>query len=140
MRLESWSRTSGTCITRKKILDRIVLNKQTFNRRPRIYVYMSLVLRYGGRIGAGVMLIGLVLLHLHPGAGTPDNLPGAMFFRALLHFDAVAWMQAGILVLIATPILGLLTATTVAIFDRDWRLFINGLLLMLMLCITLLVR
>ena len=103
-----------------------------------IYTYMPLTLRYIGLIGAGMLAIGLFLLHVRP-AGQAEG-PERLLLVALYHLDAVAWLHSGILVLIATPIIGLFTAMIAAIFDADWRLLGICVLLFLLLWITVLVR
>ena len=103
-----------------------------------IYAYMPPTLRYTGLVGAGLLAIGLFLLHLHPDGRTA--VPMSTLLAALCHLDAVAWLQAGILVLLATPIIGLLSALVGAILDADWRLLANCVLLLLLLWITVVLK
>jgi len=103
-----------------------------------IYTYMPLALRYGGLIGAGILMIGLVLLQIHPAGRVVA--PERLLLVALYHLDSVAWLHTGILVLIATPIIGLFTALVASIFDADWRLLANCALLFLLLWATVLVK
>ena len=105
-----------------------------------IYYYMPRVLRISGIIGAVILVIGLLLLHIKSPAPRQATSSEGMLIAAMFHLNAVSWLHAGILVLMATPILGLLTAAVAAIFDADWRLFLNCLLLFLLLWLAILLR
>lgn len=85
---------------------------------------IALTLRYGSRISTLVMALGLGLLFTRgpaaSGAGSPLLDPGAVL-KGLIHFEAAALAEFGILLLLLTPILRIIAAMVSFAAERDAR-------------------
>jgi len=97
----------------------------------------SRVLRLGVWISAALMIFGLIIAAIYPSSVIPlltnpsiDNLAERMFS---VKFDPVTLMFAGLLILMFTPILRVITAVFGFAVERDWRfVFVSSVVLLLL--------
>jgi uncharacterized membrane protein len=122
--------------------------------RPRADINDAIgrILRYGVALSSAVVAAGLVIMVLAAPPGTPGTLQGAIvasFGRPTLspsalatavgHGSAVAVLQVGVLILIATPITRVAASVLLFLRDRD-ALYVGVTLLVLaMLLVALFV-
>ncbi len=85
---------------------------------------IAVVLRYGALLSALVMTLGLSLILLH-GLGTPiptqRPIRLGMLFLKLIHFDPVALVEFGILLLLLTPIFRVVVAAVTFAIEGDHK-------------------
>lgn len=99
---------------------------------------LFLVLRGGMWLSLFTMTIGLTWLALSPGHPT-DVIPFESLMSELSDGNPIALVQIGILMLIATPFIRLLTAFTVFAYEKDVKFVMISLLVIgvVLLAITL---
>ena len=89
--------------------------------RP-LSLYLSLTLRTGALAALALIVVGL----LWAGAsgyrpGESPVLPIAKLFRSAMLLSPLGVLNLGMLVLLLTPIAGLVVAGTVFLLEKDWR-------------------
>lgn len=112
---------------------RIPLNPQDPSGESALRPMMSAFLRYGVLLAASVIVIGLVLSFIQVGFKTFVAMPRVRapevstdltslraVFRELLPPVPEAVMDAGVLLLIATPVLTVGAATIMFALEKDW--------------------
>ena len=99
--------------------------------------WISRVLRLGVWVSACLMIIGLLLATISPSAVVPlstnpslGNLAERMFSTTV---DPVTLMFAGLVMLMLTPVLRVMTAIFGFAVERDWRFVVVSSIVMLML-------
>ena len=99
--------------------------------------WTSRVLRLGVWVSASLMIIGLLLATISPSAVVPlstnpslGNLAERMFSTTV---DPVTLMFAGLVMLMLTPVLRVMTAIFGFAVERDWRFVVVSSIVMLML-------
>ena len=99
--------------------------------------WTSRVLRLGVWISAGLMIIGLLLAALSPTSIVPlSTNPSLAVLAARLcstSFDPVTLMFTGLVMLMFTPVLRVVTAVFGFAVERDWRFVIVASVVLLML-------
>jgi uncharacterized membrane protein len=91
--------------------------------------WVQLVLRGGMVLSMSVLLIGLALFALSPGELDTDLGPGGIA-DGLLRGDAIAVIDLGIVLLIATPLMRVLTTLVIFIADREPRFVLMSLVVL----------
>jgi len=99
---------------------------------------LHLVLRAGMLISLATMIVGLVWSVMSPGHAT-DVIPFEKLLDELSGGNPIALIEIGILVLIATPFIRLLTALTVFAYEKNIKFVIVSLLVIsvVLLAITI---
>ena len=99
--------------------------------------WTSRVLRLGVMISAGLMILGLLLAAFFPSLLGPlltspslGSLAGRM---VSMSFDPATLMYAGLVMLMVTPVLRVITAVFGFAFERDWRFVIVSSMVLCML-------
>ena len=99
--------------------------------------WTSRVLRLGVWVSASLMIVGLLFATMSPSAVVPlstnpslGNLAGRMFSTTI---DPVTLMFAGLVMLMFTPVLRVMTAIFGFAVERDWRFVVVSSIVMLML-------
>jgi len=78
---------------------------------------MAVIMRIGVFIAMATMLIGLVLFFIHPGVIQPENM--GQIWQGILAGDGVSWMMLGLLFLILTPVLRVVSSIFYFMRARD---------------------
>lgn len=93
--------------------------ENSFTRRS-----ISLILRVGSFGSAGLMLAGIILISLRP-AGSLQRavalIPLRQLARELVRGNPLAVMQAGVLLLLLTPLVRVVMAGVAFLRERDYR-------------------
>ena len=99
---------------------------------------LYLVLRAGMLLSLVTMLAGLAWFVLSPGHPT-DVIPFEQLLNELSGGNPIALIELGILMLIATPFIRLLTAFTVFAYERDTKFVVISILVIsvVLLAITI---
>ena len=99
--------------------------------------WTSRVLRLGVWVSASLMIIGLLLATMSPSSIVPlstnpslGNLAERMFSTTI---DPVTLMFTGLVMLMFTPVLRVITAVFGFAVERDWRFVVVSSIVMLML-------
>jgi len=108
------------------------------NEHERLNRTLHLVLRAGMLLSLATMLVGLAWYVLSPGHAT-DVIPFESLLRELGGGNPIALIEIGILVLIATPFIRLLTALMVFAYEKNTRFVIISLVVIsvVLLAITI---
>jgi len=105
--------------------------------RPRVPSRATVaVLTAGSLLSAGLFLIAILLVAAGRPAGSGGALDPASAVAGLGALDPRAWASAGVLVLIATPVLALVT-TAAEYWRPDRRFALVALLVLLVLAVSL---
>jgi uncharacterized membrane protein len=95
------------------------------------------VLRLGVWVSASLIILGLLIATIYPSSIVPlstnpslGNLAERMFS---ISFDPVTLMFAGLVVLMFTPVLRVITAVFGFAIERDWRFVVVSSIVLLML-------
>ncbi|MHB8946699.1 MAG: DUF1634 domain-containing protein [Bacillota bacterium] len=92
--------------------------------RKRVDVDLNHILHYvlliGVMVSIGVMLLGLVLLAFNPGAASHQTGPIVATVGAAFHGNPMAIITVGILLLMATPAVRVVTCLIGFLAERDW--------------------
>jgi uncharacterized membrane protein len=96
------------------------------------------ILRGGAILSAAIVLIGMLLLLLHPGDLPETSLqvfPHTLdqVWTGLLALQPQAVIAAGLLLLIATPVMTVTAAAVTFALERDWRYVVIALLVLAIL-------
>jgi uncharacterized membrane protein len=86
-------------------------------------VILGIVLRAWVAVSVAIMLLGLGLLAFKPGLTEVAFLTVAQIFSQAIKLQPVALLNLGVLVLLATPFMGVLVATVVFIMKKE-RIFV----------------
>ncbi|HEY3315786.1 MAG TPA: DUF1634 domain-containing protein [Bacillota bacterium] len=78
------------------------------------------VLLIGVTVSIGVMLVGLLLLALHPAQTAHQTTPIRQAFVLALKGDPGAVLTVGIILLMATPAIRVVTCLIGFLAERDW--------------------
>jgi len=104
--------------------------------------WTSRVLRLGVWVSASLMILGLVIATIFPSFIVPastnpslGNLAERLFSTTL---DPVTLMFAGLVMLMFTPVLRVITAVVGFALERDWRFVVVSSLVFLMLLVEIL--
>jgi uncharacterized membrane protein len=104
--------------------------------------WTSRVLRLGVWVSASLMILGLVIATIFPSFIVPvstnpslGNLAERLFSTT---FDPVTLMFAGLVMLMFTPVLRVITAVFGFALERDWRFVVVSSLVFLMLLVEIL--
>lgn len=109
------------------------------NVRHDVERWTGRVLRIGVWVSASFMIAGLLIAAIYPSTvialssnPTLNNLVMRMFSGS---FDPVTLMFAGLIILMFTPILRVITAIVGFGAERDWRfVFVSSIVLLLLTC------
>jgi uncharacterized membrane protein len=104
--------------------------------------WTSRVLRLGVWVSASLMILGLVIATISPSFIVPvstnpslGNLAERIFSTT---FDPVTLMFAGLVMLMFTPVLRVITAVFGFALERDWRFVVVSSIVFLMLLVEIL--
>ena len=104
--------------------------------------WTSRVLRLGVWVSASLMILGLVIATIFPSFIVPvstnpslGNLAERIFSTT---FDPITLMFAGLVMLMFTPVLRVITAVVGFALERDWRFVVVSSLVFLMLLVEIL--
>jgi uncharacterized membrane protein len=104
--------------------------------------WTSRVLRLGVWVSACLMILGLLIATISPSSVVPlstnpslVNLAERMFS---VTFDPITLMFAGLVILMLTPVLRVITAVFGFTIERDWRFVVVSSLVFLMLLVEIL--
>jgi uncharacterized membrane protein len=107
------------------------------NTKHDVELWTSRVLRLGVWISASLMIFGLFIAFIFPSSIVPlltnpslGNLAGRLFSSPL---DPVSLMFTGLVILMFTPILRVVTAVFGFAMERDWRFVAVSSAILLML-------
>jgi uncharacterized membrane protein len=111
----------------------------TNNVRHDVERWTGRVLRIGVWVSASFMIAGLLIAAIYPSTvialssnPTLNNLVMRMFSGS---FDPVTLMFAGLIILMFTPMLRVITAIVGFGAERDWRfVFVSSIVLLLLTC------
>ena len=113
-------------------------NQITSNPNPHIAErWTSRILRLGVMVSAGLMILGLLFAAIVPSSlAPPSSNPtlGSLAERILSGtFDPTTWMFTGLVILMFTPVLRVVTAVFGFAVERDWRfVIVSGIVLSLL--------
>jgi uncharacterized membrane protein len=101
--------------------------------------WTSRILRVGVWISASLMILGLILATIFPSSVVPfptnpslGKLAERIFSTS---FDPITLMFSGLVVLMFTPILRVITAVFGFAMERDWRfVFVSSLVFLMLVC------
>lgn len=96
------------------------------------------VLRSGMLLSLGTMLIGLVMYLLSPGIDE-GFIPLDLLWNKLMHANPIAVMELGIMFLIATPLIRIITALIVFAYEKDVKFVIISSIVLCVIFIALVI-
>jgi uncharacterized membrane protein len=112
----------------------ISISKNTEHQAER---WSSRILRLGVWVSASLMIMGLILATIFPSSIVPlvanpslGNLAKQLFFTT---FDPVTLMFAGLVMLMFTPILRVITAIFGFAMEQDWRFVLVSFVVLILL-------
>lgn len=82
---------------------------------------ISLVLFVGMMLSILCLLVGMVVLIVHPASESSKLLPIGAALKSALRLNPSGWLSLGILVLILTPVARVIMAIASFARIRDWR-------------------
>ena len=85
-----------------------------------MYRTISAVLRWGLYFSLAAMIVGLALLILTPGPVAVEPLGFAEILAGVFKLQALAWLNLGVLILLITPVLRVVTALVGFSAEREW--------------------
>lgn len=94
-------------------------------------ILLSKIYKRGAQASFITMLLGLIELLILQGADKPDSLNIFTLFYQALHFNPYATMYTGLLLLISTPIVVLLTILTISIVEKSKKDVLLSLIILL---------
>ncbi|MDW5563909.1 MAG: DUF1634 domain-containing protein [Methanomassiliicoccus sp.] len=92
--------------------------------------WVQLVLRWGMVLSLSVLLLGLALFVLSPPGQSEVDLSPGEIVAGIVDGNAVAVIDLGIVLLIATPLTRVLTTLVIFIVDREYRFVFASLLVL----------
>ena len=113
-------------------------NQALSNHKKDYSAIIGWILRGGAILSAAIVLIGMLLLPLHPGDLSEARLqvfPHTLdqVWTGLLALQPQAVIAAGLLLLIATPVMTVTAAAVTFALERDWRYVVIALLVLAIL-------
>ncbi len=105
----------------------------------RIDHWVRTVLRAGMVLSISVLVIGLLLFALNPSQSV-ESIPLGEIPREILNGNAIAVISLGILFLIATPLIRVVTALIVFSVDREPRFVATSLIVLVVLILAVLLK
>jgi uncharacterized membrane protein len=114
-------------------------NQAPSNHKKDYSAVIGWILRGGAILSAAIVLIGMLLLLLHP--GDPQVLPHSLnqVWTGLLALQPQAVIAAGLLLLLVTPVLTVTAAAVTFALERDWRYVVIALLVLAILITSFLI-
>lgn len=85
-----------------------------------MYRTISMVLRWGLHVSLATMVVGLGLLILAPEPVAFQPLRFREILAGVLRLQAVAWLDLGVLILLVTPVLRVVTTLISFSATREW--------------------
>lgn len=85
-----------------------------------MYRTISAVLRWGIYFSLTAMVVGLGLLALTPGPTLFQPLPFREILAGVFRLQALAWLNLGVLILLVTPVLRVVTTLIGFAATREW--------------------
>ncbi|OPY34174.1 MAG: hypothetical protein A4E32_00445 [Methanomassiliicoccales archaeon PtaU1.Bin124] len=99
---------------------------------------VSLVLRLGMWLSLGIMIVGLVWYAVDP---VPSEvIPVEKVLDQLFHGNPIAMLELGILVLIATPFLRLLTALAAFVYSKQYKFVLVSLVVIAIVLLGIFIK
>jgi uncharacterized membrane protein len=100
---------------------------------------LYLVLRAGMILSLVTMLLGLILYLLY--SGTYDGfIPLDALWNELRHANSIAIMELGIMFLIATPLIRIITALIVFAYEKDVKFVIISSIVLFVIIIAVVIQ
>ncbi len=106
------------------------------HRHDRLDRWIGAVLKYGMLLSLAVLLLGLALYIVEP-SGPEVDLSLPEIAQGVLRGDAIAVIDLGIVLLIATPLSRVITATVVFMVDREPRYAALSLIVLAMVSLAI---
>lgn len=108
------------------------------NHKKEYSAIIGWILRGGAILSAAIILIGILLLLLHPGDLPETSLQAFphtldQVWTGLLALQPQPVIAAGLLLLIATPVMTVTAAAVTFALERDWRYVVIALLVLAIL-------
>jgi uncharacterized membrane protein len=100
---------------------------------------LYLVLRSGMLLSLGTMLLGLMMYILSPGIDE-GFIPLERLWNELVHADPIAVMELGIMFLIATPLIRIISALIVFAYEKDVKFVIISSLVLSVIILAVVVQ
>jgi uncharacterized membrane protein len=119
-------------------------NQVPSNHKKDYSAIIGWILRAGAILSAAIVLIGMLLLPLHPGDLSERSLqvfPRTLgqVWTGLLALQPQAVIAAGLLLLIATPVMTVAAAAVTFALERDWRYVVIALVVLAILITSFLI-
>ena len=113
-------------------------NQVLSNHKKEYSAIIGWILRGGAILSAAIILIGILLLLLHPGDLPETSLQAFphtldQVWTGLLALQPQPVIAAGLLLLIATPVMTVTAAAVTFALERDWRYVVIALLVLAIL-------
>lgn len=105
------------------------------HRHDLIDRWIGRTLKWGMALSLLVLLMGLALLILTPNGHLEKDLSWGEITSGVLNGDPIAVIDLGIVLLIATPLVRVITAMVVFIVDRDTRFVMISLIVLMVIAV-----
>lgn len=93
------------------------MDPKTFNiDRP-----IMLTLLYGMLTSMVLLIVGLIILFLHPQSHTPHSPSLSNILIQLKQMQASGWLSLGLFILLLTPVARVLMAAISFVYIKDWK-------------------
>jgi len=114
-------------------------NQAPSNHKKDYSAIIGWILRAGAILSAAIILIGMLLLLLHPGDFQVFPHTLGQVWTGLLALQPQAVIAAGLLLLITTPVMTVAAAAVAFALERDWRYVVIALVVLAILITSFLI-